>query len=779
MIHWRPSISELTLPFKFPRPWDLSLERFGKGIDNAHVDVFLSQRLTGPLRESVRELIEEEFRTLRRREPMRSSAAADLDAFSRSYVDLFEATLQRAQQPGGVELLALLQLSLLKFLLEIVAGEMHRQRNELKFALHAEDARASVRNIELHDSLVALNREEHGINRRVLHLLFERVRELEDEHLQTLRASVAGDAWPLPEEALFNPVLAISALDAGRGLVQDYPIACLAEDREAEWLRETNQCICKVFQHYLPSWTREPTSGSGLAGKPGAQPERRDQGLLRGFLDTEILLSRFMSPDEYRTGRLSWLDEPQNLRLFLEAETQMAPPTAHKNAVAGYWDDPRWTTFRRAVTAELFHCLDVYGLSSRIALVYMLPVLRGQLGRPVPLSLAWDYIEGRLSRRRLSQQIENARLGLDAGALSFVLDRAATELKRLSPTRMNACLARYLVEFLGLRRDLKLAYRTYEAMDGIRLIEDPEEVKLSRSNATLQEFPCPDELGPLLRRIRAHAVIKADLRGSTRITDRLRAKGLNPASHFSLNFFDPVNKLLGEFGAEKLFVEGDAVILAIFEHDDEGPGLTVARACGLARRILQVVTLQNVVNRKHDLPELELGLGIAFSRREPNFLFDEGRRIMISGAINRADRLSSCSSVLRRQGFAPRLDGFRVEVVRDKVAETSPGRDEDLLSFNVNGVRLEEAAFLQLQREIHFRQMRLQDVGLGDELFFGGSFPDLTGREHWLVVRYAPVRDWDGKIRGGIEMGRRHFFEIIVDESLSTQFRKQAQRHVP
>ena len=38
---------------------------------------------------------------------------------------------------------------------------------------------------------------------------------------------------------------------------------------------------------------------------------------------------------------------------------------------------------------------------------------------------------------------------------------------------------------------------------------------------------------------------------------------LNPASYFSLNFYDPVNKLLAKYGATKVFLEGDAIILAL------------------------------------------------------------------------------------------------------------------------------------------------------------------------------------------------------------------------
>ena len=63
---------------------------------------------------------------------------------------------------------------------------------------------------------------------------------------------------------------------------------------------------------------------------------------------------------------------------------------------------------------------------------------------------------------------------------------------------------------------------------------------------------------------------------------------MNPASYFSLNFYDPVNKLLAKYGASKVFLEGDAIILALLEREGES-NLAVSRACVLAREIIEIV----------------------------------------------------------------------------------------------------------------------------------------------------------------------------------------------
>ncbi len=82
-------------------------------------------------------------------------------------------------------------------------------------------------------------------------------------------------------------------------------------------------------------------------------------------------------------------------------------------------------------------------------------------------------------------------------------------------------------------------------------------------------------------------VLKADIRGSTEITHQLMQKRLNPATHFSLNFFGPITKLLERFNAHKVFVEGDALILSVLDTGGMGgQSMIVAYACGLACQIL-------------------------------------------------------------------------------------------------------------------------------------------------------------------------------------------------
>jgi len=793
---WRPELFDFRQPMREPPAWAFDPSSFGAGIDNVHVDLYLSPSFRELAVQTVHNLIAEDLAASLHQAPVQLVSAADLERFRRHYLRLFESTLERDRSALSADRLALLQLALLRWMLELPAREIRTLEEQYQGIGPESTLASSLRYLDPHDQLPRLKCQGPAINRRVLKLLFRQIRKLESGPLSKLRSSISTEAWPFPLQAFFNPVLTVPDPYDAQALSADYPVASLSELDDKPWLQLANKTLMTIFGAYLPDFCRrEPRCHVRPQDLPKRVRERRNQGSLRGYLATELLLSGVLSEEEYRSGQVSWLDEPANLQRFLHLpESADGDSDSSPMLWPSQWASPRWRSFRLATRARLHRRLEQAGIAERIVLCYWLPTLRARLSAALPLSVLVAYCAGGLSRRQLRQQLGalDDRLhtglytGLDTGkkprldvaAGTRALDQLQDRLRRMGPADRAPYLDRFLSDFVVLRRDLKLAFKTYEAMDRLRLLENDDEVNLSRGNATLYEFVDRKERAPLQRRIRAHAVVKADIRGSTRITDALVALGLNPASHFSLNLFAPVNKLLPAFGAEKLFVEGDAVIMALYEYESESGGACgerpVARACTLARKVLQTVALRNALNRRHALPELELGLGIAFSPREPNFLYDEGRRIMISTAINTADRLSSCASVLRAAGVTPPGQGQHLVVLHDVRTSTLPFADEPLLAFNVNGIRLEQAAFFQLQREITMRQARLSVPGDTDGLYFYGSFDDALGRDQRIAVRCAPVREWDGREIGDIAPEHRHYFEVIIDEQISAAIRKQA-----
>jgi hypothetical protein len=266
--------------------------------------------------------------------------------------------------------------------------------------------------------------------------------------------------------------------------------------------------------------------------------------------------------------------------------------------------------------------------------------------------------------------------------------------------------ARFLRDFLKYHRDFRRLEALNAALDSVNLIGNPKMRELSAMNGTLYEFLLPDEQKPIEEKVLGHVVIKADVRDSSRLTKSLMARGLNPASYFSLNFYDPVNKLLTKYGATKVFLEGDAIILAILEREGE-PGLIVARAAVLAREMIEIVRGYNQLLERAGLPALELGIGISYQEAAPMYLLDGDDRIMISDALNESDRLSSCNKRVRKS-IEQMGSPFHVYVFQSGAsAEAAETPDEFILNYNLGGIRMNEGAFQKLCQEVAVENFRL------------------------------------------------------------------------
>ena len=277
-------------------------------------------------------------------------------------------------------------------------------------------------------------------------------------------------------------------------------------------------------------------------------------------------------------------------------------------------------------------------------------------------------------------------------------------------------------------RDFRRHEVLNRTLEKVNLIANQKLRDLSSLNGTLYEFLLPEETkdaqeNPVVR----HVILKADVRDSSRLTRSLLQRDMNPASYFSLNFYDPVNKLLAKYGAHKVFVEGDAIILAILERQGD-PALSVARACVLAREMVEIVGGYNHLLQRAGLPPLELGVGISFQDSPPMYLLDGDHRIMISDALNESDRLSSCDKRLRKamEGMSVPFNVYEFR----SAAQT----EADPMKYNVGGIRISEAAFNRLRGEISLEECKL-------------DFPRLWGSEN--------IRYWSALVPVGADIFRR------------------------
>jgi class 3 adenylate cyclase len=295
--------------------------------------------------------------------------------------------------------------------------------------------------------------------------------------------------------------------------------------------------------------------------------------------------------------------------------------------------------------------------------------------------------------------------------------------------------ARYLIDLSRFHRDVRKMEVLERALESVNLLNNPRLRELSEINGTLYEFLLPEELKPTEQRVKDHVVLKADIRDSTFLTRSLLARGLNPASFFSLNFFEPVNKLLPKYGAEKVFIEGDAVILTLLENDEQR-GCGVARTCILGREILNVVRAYNAASTENGLPPLEVGIGIAYQNSAPLYLMDGSHRVMISEALNMSDRLSACHKRARRQIQDSLFDVFVFQTA-DEVT-VAGALDDFLLNYNVGGIHLPRAGFEKLRDEISLEEFEMElpmPWGSDRVRLFRGLVPVSPGVFHPILLR--------------------------------------------
>ena len=762
LFNRNPALTEFLAPLHIGVAPDLKMARYRTGIDNLHIDVVLSRKFQATLTKLVFKMVQEELARLGYSDAEKCPENSDFERFRDCYRGLWEGVLEQTNRELPVaELAKLLQLSLLKLLLHTPGQVITDLRRQLHVDGELKGGRVdSGRSLELHERLVIIAKHEAGIRYRTLRRLFRLVQQLESKELRKIRKSILGTSWVLSKTLLFNPLLQLQDLSKESDFVNHYPMVFLDRENADDFVL-TNRIFCAQFVDYLADWcepvlaeSTEAAGGGGLAVR-----QREWQEGLAGFLDGQRLLLRAVQEEEFKPCRGSWLDSPKNIdQLFRRPSSSTLfagfgvknKPTAETRLPDG------WEEFQRRMTQELHKRLDKAGVLRRVIASYRTPRLHRQLNEKLSIRDIYQYLAGELPRRKLLQRLTLAST-TETDAVLHALDTVLHYIQRMPAHKQLEYTVRYLKDFLTFRRDLKLAHFTYQQMGHLRLLTDPENINLSRDNGTLYEFRLRSEVDRVERTIRAHVVLKADIRGSTEITAELMQKRLNPATHFSLNFFAPITKLLERFNAEKVFVEGDALILAVLDTGCMGgQSMIVAYACGLAREILSVMERQNRQHINHDLPKLE-------------------RKIMISPAINLADRLSSCAAELRRNTTWRHSNHHRIEVMHTPSQEQSKTR---LLRYNVNGINLDPAAFVRLKKELAMHKVRLQSRSGSSHDYHAGRFIDRQGTSHWLIVREAPlkvlVEDFSVKEAQG---GPEYFYEVINDTQLMERIKSKLRSH--
>ncbi len=695
----------------------VNFDGFTRGIDNVHVDVHLSSHFIQLSQSLIKDLLEERSSTKRRFSDKPSAVLCEqLEAFNGSYASMLTAALHRAREDKALQFIQLFQLSVMKFVLNTVQTKAEQLLYELRKLGNQEDKKS----LELSERIRWIHRNYNNLIYQVNYELFEQLHWVEMGPLKSLRESLLGVSWSISEEMMFNPLLYTPDIHHHEVVMRYYvllsqdPDSSYGFDRLSSWvdmLLEDIGTLCPI--QLIAS-------------------------------SDHILVSDNQNPEL----SLSWKDVTDNVNELLDAGTtqrtleELSTPNPELSAKLQCQQKAYKLFEQQLRQAQLLPF---------ILAAYSTPQLYEHYAKLLKPYLIFQTLCGELEIKDFAVTLQNQqklrplRRQGDKQLSADDLIRVKKQLQKLAKQPISNKVLEFLKGFIAYRRDKKFHQLIQEGIADIHLVNEEADVQLSRANGLLHEFLEQNEYTNSTDSIRCHVILKADLRGSTTITAELCKRGLNPATHFSRNFFNPIRQLIEDFGAEKVFIEGDAVILSIFEyHNAPEQWLATARACGLAQSMLQVVQVQNQFCRAYNLPILELGIGICYAPHPPQFLYDGNQRIMISPAIGDADRLSSCSWKLRQKyANSPHLL-TNVMVFQQPPTDHFKGeKGMTTFRYNLNGIELDAAAFKKLQKEIALRQIDLTLTGDSyPTAFYLGNYSNAKGETQEVIIREGRIQIW-------------------------------------
>ncbi|HET8924609.1 MAG TPA: hypothetical protein VFN26_16620 [Candidatus Acidoferrum sp.] len=775
------------------------------GVDNIHHDVFLSPRFVQATRDYLFDLIRQNTSaTYFSGVELRNTRGPDHAAFRKLLSELLQSALTQAKYHKNIEIDLLFRLALLKFLtfelgnqfanLILEGKESIRQRGE-----HFERSQQAH---VIKARLSELQSARRAVIRRVGQQVAQIVADVEENVISKTRRALFGEDFTPFYELCKNRII---FLDGGKDDVYFLEYYVLL----GNYVRDPDrfEAMDTLFQEFL----RE--AGVTLAHDPSHTEAIQAHTVLLELVQTirnditnleeqrentrkrlergDGFFSKFLSSGDPADLKASLSDIELRLK-HQECKLEELGPQIdaarqkldffvkdHAGRLGEYLNEPETAKrlfdvssasedeapMRARLLLRLLDRLEQHEVLYHVLASYEIRAIASDYCPPVHL----QQLRKALVSKDELKQVEQVIKHVPAKKLSVkVLDDLSKKIRRYSREEMQAFVLRFAMDFLHLRRDLRDAEHLTTCMERINLVTTEKARELSRLNNRLYECVLQDEARPQQDNVVSHVIIKADVRGSTRMTQDLLSRGLSPASHFSLNLHEPVKKLLDRYSAKKVFIEGDAIILAIFETESTVTyARPVAKACILSRQILAVCNSYNERASDSQLPALELGLGVAFQGSAPTYWTDGDSRIMISKALNISDRLSGCAKLAKRK-LADQRSHFSVfQFLNTMEGASAEELDEFLVRYNMNGIELNEEGFQKLSEEISLDSVQTKlemPWGKQNITLFYGEVP-LGESVELLVLRKGFARQLlpDGKIGGPTEHA---YYEICTSPAL-------------
>jgi hypothetical protein len=707
------------------------------GVDNIHHDVFLSPRFVQAAREYLFDLIRHHTKgAYVAGTELRAVKGPDHTTFRKLLTDFMQSAVTQAKFHKNIEIDLLFRLALLKFLSLEIGNQFANLIQEGKEWVR-QRGEGFERSQQAHVIKAKLS-ELQSSRRRVLRVVGQQVAQMvvdaEENVVSKARRALFGEDFSPYYELLKNRLIFLDGGKDDRFFLENYVLL-------GNYARDPDrfEVMDALFHEFLRqagiSVSDDPSASEAnkihgelleqaqtIRGEIANLEEQREE--IRKRLERGAFINKILSSSSNADLKASLNDIELRLKHQEYKMEELAPQIDaakqkidflardQKGRVDDYLNDPEnaqrlfdsmytpesGRAARAKNLAELVDRLEEQEILYHVLASYEIRSVAQEYAPPVHL----QQLRKALVSKEEMKRVEHVLKQVPARKLSLKpLEELSRKIRRYSRDEMQGMVLRFAVDFFRLRRELRDAEHLGGCMERINLVTTEQARELSRMNNRLYECVLQDEAKPEQDQVVSHVIIKADVRGSTKMTQDLLARGLSPASHFSLNLHEPVKKLLDRFNAKKVFIEGDAVILAIFETEsNRAYARPVAKACILARQILAVCNSYNDGAASSDLPALELGVGVAFQGSAPSYWVDGDSRIMISKALNLSDRLSGCAKLAKRM-LAGHKTLFSVfQFLNTMEGASAEELDEFLVRFNMNGIELNEEGFQKLAEEI-------------------------------------------------------------------------------
>ncbi len=739
----------------------IPLTRLLPGVDNIHIDVRISPALCIAVRELAEHLINrfaglDEIAGWK----MAGNRFQQFELFKNLCTEVMQNAINQANQKGEIQIDMLAQAAMcVLFLNEVGACYQLAMQKLRRHLLRHERRQTQELIMVLREKRIFMSRSRERIIGRVLEHFFSIWIEINCDQVDSLREVYFGAKNPLPAAIFSNPLFAVDNQPDAALMTDVYALMGHRQDdpNRLENISDLLKTFVLRMLQRSPLFLDDIIQLADSVSAPDANDDHWRREAVEKLMQNPLALAHAF--DFFKTRRR-----------MMELKQAKADAVRIRLLAAR-------ARHQKRMLKALIKLFAKHRLVQSISAAYVLKDFYRQYCPPLHPQEVLSFLIEPTSRPRTRARLKKMVYPKGKKISLSVMKRQARRLKFLGYKERYMHVLWFLGAISQFSRDQFYYHMLKDATDAIRLVVDQRDIRLSRANRTLYEFLLTDEQSDRQKTITSHVVIKADVRGSTEIVAQMNAKGLNPASNFSLNFFDPITALLGGYGASKVFIEGDAIILSILGYQDQPQnGFIVARACGLAINVLRVVEQYNRKNVANGLPPLILGIGIDWVDGAPTFFFDEDHQIMISPAINHADRLSSSSAELRFI-MDNREMPFDVYAFHTLVGSGS-GRAGDIkkLYYNVSGIHLGPDAFRQIEREIRLRRVEcsLPEFPGRKICLHAGKFPTLDGNYRDLVIREAPVPRIDPDDFRIVGLTDEKYYEVSTRQRLYDLVKERA-----